>query len=43
MVMDLLAGEDEKKETFEQRRGGGGGDEHPDRQWKCQGEEEGGG
>ena len=42
-VIELLAGEDEKKETLEQRGGGGGGDKQSDKQWKCQGEEEGGG
>ena len=43
MVIELFAGEDEKKETLEQRGGGGGGDKQSDRQWECQGEEEGGG
>ena len=43
MVIELFAGEDEKTETLEPRGGGGGGDKQPDKQWKCQGEEEGGG
>ena len=41
MVIELFAGEDEKKETLEQRGGGGGGDKRSDKQWECQGEKEG--
>ena len=43
IVIELFAGEDEKTETLEPRGGGGGGDKRSDKQWKCQGEEEGGG
>ena len=41
MVIELFAGDDEKTETLEPR--GGGGDKRSYKQWKCQGEEEGGG
>ena len=43
MVIELLAGEDEKTETLKPRGGGGGGDKRSDKQWKCQGEKEGAG
>ena len=43
IVTELFTGEDEKTETLEQRGGGRGGDKRSDKQWKCQGEEEGGG